>query len=88
MRSCELASTSMADVVTHVRSEAPTNEVLVGLHRYAFHLPRWGWVRGSGLRKTLCTPMHVYTPPRSLAMWVSDVGAFRPKLALTQGPET
>ena len=38
LRCCELASASMVDVVAQARADA-AGELLVGLQRYAFHVP-------------------------------------------------
>ena len=38
LRCCEMTSNSMADMVAQVRADAG-GELLVGLQRYAFHLP-------------------------------------------------
>ncbi len=38
LRCCEMASTGMVDVLGQLRAEA-AGELMVGLHRYAFHVP-------------------------------------------------
>ena len=38
LRCCETASTGMVDVLGQLRAEA-AGELMVGLHRYAFHVP-------------------------------------------------
>ena len=38
LRCCEIASAAMVDALGDIRSQTG-GEVLVGLHRYAFHLP-------------------------------------------------